>query len=250
MLFVRPAEQLREGHRIVVGVRGLVDSTGSPIEPTPAFAAYRDLVRTADPNLEDRRPAFERTFADLDAIGIGRGDLQFAWDFTIASTEALSGRLLHMRDDAFARLDGHAPAFTVTYDEPSTREGVEREIRGTYEVPMLVSIPLGRLVLLPGERFHDGRISLYIAARDEMGRTSRVNKHVCPVRIVNSEILVAMGRNAACGVRMLMRPGKQRVAVTVRDELSLVDSTVALEVEIPSPEPSLAAASGPAEGAL
>ncbi|MCB1056960.1 MAG: VWA domain-containing protein [Acidobacteria bacterium] len=129
------------------------------------------------------------------------------------------------------------------------RETQARE-DGTYEVPMLVSIPLGRLVLLPGERFHDGRISLYIAARDEMGRTSRVNKHVCPVRIVNSEILVAMGRNAACGVRMLMRPGKQRVAVTVRDELSLVDSTVALEVEIPSPEPSLAAASGPAEGAL
>ncbi|MBX3314217.1 MAG: carboxypeptidase regulatory-like domain-containing protein [Actinobacteria bacterium] len=139
MMFIRPAEQLREGHRIVVGVRGLVDGTGRSIEPTPAFAAYRDLVRTGDPNLEDRRPAMERTFADLDAVGVERGDLQFAWDFTIASTEALSGRLLHMRDDAFARLDGHAPAFTVTYDQPSTREGVAREIRGTYEVPMYLT---------------------------------------------------------------------------------------------------------------
>lgn len=129
------------------------------------------------------------------------------------------------------------------------RETSPRE-DGNFEVPLLVSIPLGRLVLLPGERFHEGQISMYIAVRDEKGRTSRVNKHICPVRIVNSEVLVALGRNAACGVRMLMRPGRQRVAVSVRDELSLVDSTVALDVEIPAQEPALAAASSPAEGAL
>lgn len=129
------------------------------------------------------------------------------------------------------------------------RETVARE-DGTYEVPLLVSIPLGRLVLLPGEQYHDGQVSMYIAVRDEDGRTSRVNKHLCPVRILNSEVLVALGRNAACGVRLLMRSGHQRLSVSVRDELALVDSTVALEVDIPPAEPALAASSSAVEGAL
>lgn len=137
--FIRPAEALREGHRIVVGVRGLVDGTGAPIEPTAAFAAHRDLVLTADPYVEDRRPAMERIFTDLGTAGVARDDLQLAWDLTIASEEALSSRLLHLRDDAFARLGDAAPTFTVTYDEPSTRSGVAREIRGTYEVPMYLT---------------------------------------------------------------------------------------------------------------
>jgi hypothetical protein len=138
-LFIRPAEAFREGHRIVVGIRDLVDTSGAPIAPTAGFLAYRDLVRTSDPNIEDRRPAMEQSFADLTNAGVERGDLQYAWDFTIASSEALSGRLLHMRDDAFASLEGSAPTFTVSYDQASTREGVAREIRGTYEVPMYLT---------------------------------------------------------------------------------------------------------------
>lgn len=138
-LFIRPAEAFRESHRIVVGIRGLVDTSGAPIAPSEGFLAYRDLVRTSDVNIENRRPAMEQTFADLAAAGVERGELQYAWDLTIASSEALSGRLLHMRDDAFASLDGKAPTFTVSYDQASTREGVAREIRGTYEVPMYLT---------------------------------------------------------------------------------------------------------------
>lgn len=106
---------------------------------------------------------------------------------------------------------------------------------GTFEVPLLVSVPLGGLVLVPGEQHHVGQVSMYVAARDELGRTSPVNKHLCPVRIANSEVLVAMGRSAACGVRLLMRAGRQRLAVSVRDELAALDSTVAIDLELPPP---------------
>jgi hypothetical protein len=134
--FVRPAVSLPEGHRIVVGVRGLVDERGAAVEPTDAFRALRDRLETDVPELEDRRSAMEAVFADLDGAGVERDDLQLAWDFTVASAEGLSSRLLSMRDSAFANLGDDAPAFTVDSVVPSDREGIATEVEGTYEVPL------------------------------------------------------------------------------------------------------------------
>ena len=134
-LFVRPTEALPEGHRIVVALRDLVDTKGKAIRPTDVFRAYRDRRRTKVDAIERRRPSMERIFADLQAAKIGRKDLYLAWDFTVASAKALSGRLLHIRDDAFRRLHNKAPAFTVLSDQPSDRDGIAREVTGTYEVP-------------------------------------------------------------------------------------------------------------------
>lgn len=134
--FVRPAVSLPEGHRIVVGVRGLVDAAGDPVEPTEAFRALRDRLETEVPALEDRRSSMEAVFADLEEAGVERDELQLAWDFTVASTEGLSSRLLSMRDSAFATLGDDAPAFTVDSVTPSDREGIATEVEGTYEVPL------------------------------------------------------------------------------------------------------------------
>lgn len=138
-MFVRPAAALPEGHRIVVAMRGLTDTDGGAIEPTDAFRAYRDRLKSTVDEVEARRPAMEQIFADLDGAGVARDDLQIAWDFTVASTEALSGRLLHIRDDAFAEIDTKVPSFTVETDEPSTDEGIARQVAGTFEVPSYLS---------------------------------------------------------------------------------------------------------------
>jgi hypothetical protein len=132
ILIIRPATSLREGHRHLVALRGLVDDAATPIPPGDLFRAYRDDLDTSRPALERRRPAMERIFADLDDAGIERDDLWLAWDFTVASERSLSERLLHMRDDAFAALDDGAPEFTVDAVEEA---GVARVVRGTYEVP-------------------------------------------------------------------------------------------------------------------
>jgi hypothetical protein len=108
-----------------------------------------------------------------------------------------------------------------------------RQDDGRFLVPLLVTVPLEELVLLPIQDEHLAEVSLFVAARDERGRTSQVNKHLCPVRIPNSEVLLALGRTAACRVSLLMRPGFQTVAVSVRDEIAAVDSTVNLALEVP-----------------
>lgn len=137
-LFLRPAVNYPDGHRIVIGLRNLVDGDGAPIEPTETFRAYRDRLETDVDVVEARRPAMERVFADLEAAGVARDELVLAWEFTVISTESLTGPLVHMRDDAFSILGDAAPAFTV--DSVRRDDGdTHTIIEGTYEVPMYLT---------------------------------------------------------------------------------------------------------------
>jgi hypothetical protein len=150
LLLIHPAVNFADGHRIVVGMRNLVNKSGQPIAPTPAFVAYRDGLRTTDAAFEKRRPAMERNFADLARAGVGRSNLQLAWDFTVASTQSLTGRMIAMRDNAFAALGKAAPTFTVTKVTENPNEFVRRRIEGTFQTPLYLTDggkPGGRLVL-------------------------------------------------------------------------------------------------------
>lgn len=151
MTFIRPATNLREGRRYVVAIRDVVDGAGRPIEPTHAFRAYRDRLDTGIPAVEDRRPHMEDVFETLRRAGIPRDDLVIAWDFTAASAESLSERVLAMRDDAFRSLGPDAPGFTVTNVEPSGRANLMRDIEGTFEVPNYLTGDGG-----PGEVLNNG----------------------------------------------------------------------------------------------
>lgn len=136
-LVVRPAVLLEEGKRYVLAFRGLVDVDGAPIAPSDAFLALRD-VRSAGTPVEGRQAHFDMLFAGLEAAGLAREDLTLAFDWVTASSEALHGPLLHMRDDAFATLGDARPAFTVTSVTPFTPEENEHiayELEGTFTVP-------------------------------------------------------------------------------------------------------------------
>ncbi len=135
-LIVRPALDYIDGHHYVVAVRRLVDGGGITLPPSPAFAAYRNGQCTTDAAFEARRPAMEKLFKTLAAAGIERGDLQLAWEFTVASTKSTTGRMLHIRDDAFKVLGGKAPAFTVTSVQENPSPQFRRRIQGTFEVPL------------------------------------------------------------------------------------------------------------------
>ncbi len=134
-LFLRPAVNYAEGHRIVIGLRNIVDADGNPIEPTEAFRAFRDRLETDVEAVEARRPAMEQIFTDLENAGVERSSLVMAWDFTVISTQNLTGPLVHMRDDAFAMLGDDAPAFTVETNERDD-ESRRRVIEGTFDTPL------------------------------------------------------------------------------------------------------------------
>ncbi len=111
---------------------------------------------------------------------------------------------------------------------------------GNFTVPLVAKVPLGKLVLLPGAKEHRAKVSLYVAVRDERGRVSEVARHLCPVLIPNSEMLIALGRSVGCGVRLAMRPGRQTVAVLVRDDTAAVDSVLQAVFDIGGDAPESA----------
>ncbi len=117
-------------------------------------------------------------------------------------------------------------------DVALVRREVESQEDGNFVVPVLVTIPLGKLVLIPGEDLHQAQVSMFVAVRDDRGRTSDVDQHLCPIRIPNADVLTALGQRATCGIRLMMRGGPQRVAVSVLDATAAVHSTVRLDLDV------------------
>ncbi len=129
LLMIHPATSLPEGHHFVVGMRNLRDSSNAVIPRGPAFQAAID----GDPEPLERARAFRELLAPLTADGIALDDLYLAWDFTVASSDTLAGRVLHMRELAYNQLDDDgAPEFTIT---TVTEEGAVRRVDGTFLVP-------------------------------------------------------------------------------------------------------------------
>src|SRR4051794_2957555 len=171
LLIVRPAVNFTDGHRYVIGLRGMKDGAGKEIPANDTFVQRRTKAqadldsRAAKDNHGQRIKAAQSwddpVFAPLARQGIEPKSLYLAWTFTIASTDNITGRMVHIRDDAFAPLgaDG-APAFTVDTVTDNYSDKVARRVEGTFTVPNYLVPPvnakdpvLGTDPGLPGTRF-------------------------------------------------------------------------------------------------
>jgi hypothetical protein len=130
-LVIHGAKDFAAGHTYIVALRNLRDASGQLIRAPRWFAQLRENAR------------YERIFAALARAGISRKNLYEAWDFTIASRQDVTGRLLAIRNQAFAELGDHrlgdgkvvgrAPKFTIT--STKTLSPQLRAVLGTFEVP-------------------------------------------------------------------------------------------------------------------
>ncbi|MDZ4825822.1 MAG: hypothetical protein SGJ13_05065 [Actinomycetota bacterium] len=140
VLYIRPAVNYLEGHRIVVALRGLKDASGAVIaSQSSVFDAYRDRNATGVDAVEDRRDRYEQVFAELADAGVERDGLYLAWDFTIASAANITERMLRIRDDAFETLGDAAPTFTVDSVEENPDDNLARRVTGTVDVPLYLT---------------------------------------------------------------------------------------------------------------
>jgi hypothetical protein len=145
-LMINPAVNFASGHRYIVALRNLKSGDGSTIPAPEGFRYYRDELPSSEPAIEAQRGRFEAIFDALRGAQVRRSNLYLAWDFTVATDQNIAGRMLHIRNDAFASLgdttmadmtaQGTAPAFNVSsvVNSPADPE-VAREIKGTYTVP-------------------------------------------------------------------------------------------------------------------
>lgn len=138
-LVIRPAYDFTEGHHIAVALRNLRDSSNAPIPASRAFTVFRDQVPTFIPQIEARRGDMNSVLAALSGNGVDPKQLYLAWGFTVASERNLSERVLKMRDDAFASLNGGVPQFSVTNVQDNVSTDVWRRVTGTFQVPLYLT---------------------------------------------------------------------------------------------------------------
>ncbi len=144
LVIIRPLTNFEHGHRYVVGLRDLKTADGSVIPAADAFAAQRDAFVGGG---EDD------VLAPLAEAGVDAADLFLAWDFTIMSSDNMAGRVLSIRDDAFAQLgdtdladgvvEGDSPAFTIDSVEEigDPEHDTLRVVEGHVTVPFYLDRP-------------------------------------------------------------------------------------------------------------
>jgi hypothetical protein len=168
-LLIRPGKRLEDGTRYIVAIRNLVDTDDTPIRPRLVFRALRDATDAAQVEaacgspcgalIDERKAAFDDIFTTLEQNGVDPADLVLAWDFMTASTEALTGWLVSIRDQAFAL---PTPDFTVTSVDDGGGAGIDADIyqriEGTFQAPLFMSAdaPASRLHLVGGVPAQNG----------------------------------------------------------------------------------------------
>lgn len=135
-LIVRVADRLEDGVRYVVALQGLVGTDGTPIDPTPAFAAMRGGRRFEDPDVQALADRYEAdVFAPLANAGVPRETLTLAWDFTVQSWDSATADMLAMRDATLASFEEQPVAATAeVVEQNDTRVRIE----GTIDVPLFL----------------------------------------------------------------------------------------------------------------
>ncbi len=140
-LIIRPVVRLKDATRYIVAVRRVVDKSGAALPPSPVFQALRDGAEGCDPSIDRRRALYDDIFARLEQAGIDRSDLQIAWDYTTASRENNTARLLHMRDDALAKVGAEGPEYTIVQVEDDPNPQIKHRILAKMTVPLYLDQP-------------------------------------------------------------------------------------------------------------
>ncbi len=143
-LIIRPAKNFKNGRRYIVALRHIKTQSGESIEAPQAFKIFRDHLSTENNLIENRRNSMENILSTLEQYGVNSQQLYMAWDFTVASAKSITGRVLHMRDDALDRLGDNTPDYTISEEYSISSNLMEKEfhrdnlnsiVRGLIKVP-------------------------------------------------------------------------------------------------------------------
>jgi VWFA-related protein len=216
-----------------------VDRLAGDIRPDYVLGYSADTSDTKRRRIEVRlRPEA------LARLGGGKGDKV---ELRHRQTRQARNADLRMRDQVAAALlwgTGANPLEVVL--EP----GAEEVGDGVVTLTLGVRFPLGKVVLLPRGGFHEGRLSVYVAARDEQGRASAIQRNDLPLRIPNERLVTALGQTAVWQTQLKLRPAAHQLTIGLRDEIGGVESSVRLawrpgESEAAAAETAASAAATP-----
>jgi len=138
-----------------------------------------------------------------------------------------------LADLAVARLrldvGGNDLGLEVSLEEPEAADGKR------FVLPIQLAMPVGRLVLVPDAERYIGQILVAVAVLDDEGNTAPA--HLVRLRLTIPSDRYSEDAIAVQRIRLLMREGTRRIAVSVRDEVSGIEASQAITLgggEVPA----------------
>jgi VWFA-related protein len=103
---------------------------------------------------------------------------------------------------------------------------------GRVLMPVQVRVPFGKLAFIPREDGRHGRVSIFVGNMDERGGMSAIQRVQLPLRIPEADLKRVLASHLGYDVKLLVEPGRQRIAFAVRDDVARVSSSLIQEVDI------------------
>jgi hypothetical protein len=140
-LMIRPVVRLHDAHRYIVAIRDVLDDNGVPLLPSPVFEALRDDLPSAEPSVDLRRSLYADIFGKLAAAGIPKDNLQIAWDYSTATRENNTAKMVAMRDAALAAIPANGPPYVIDTVTPDPNSEIALRLEGHFTVPLYLTNP-------------------------------------------------------------------------------------------------------------
>jgi VWFA-related protein len=103
---------------------------------------------------------------------------------------------------------------------------------GRVLVLVQVRVPFGKLAFVPREDGRHGRVSIFAGNMDARGGMSAIQRVQLPLRIPEAELKRVLASHLGYDVKLLLEPGRQRIAFAIRDDVAHVSSSLIQEVDI------------------
>lgn len=200
---------------------------------------------TAILNRNDVGPALDKVAAGLGSyysLGFTRGMLEDGRYHEIEVDVRRKGVVVRHREGFREK---NADTRMREAVEASLRHGLEsnpigvkvqmasaRQREDNFVLPLTVRIPLGEVLLVPQGEVHVGRLMIYFSSYDRDGQLAPVQQVPLPLEIPNGDLDDARRKVWTFQQELLLRPGQQRIAVAVRDELANRSSVIASTVTV------------------
>ena len=97
-------------------------------------------------------------------------------------------------------------------------------------VPFIIQIPLGKIVLVPREGAHEGRVQVYFTAMDEEGAVADVQQDEISIQVPAEDLEDARGKYYTYEARLVMRPGRHLFGAGIRDAYGATSSFISVGV--------------------
>ena len=133
--------------------------------------------------------------------------------------------------------DGTTSALLYGVDNNPIDVGLEmaqqqRREDGNYLVTLLVRVPFDQIVLVPQGEVYRAGVRLFLSAMGSDGGMSPVERQPIPIRIPKEHIEAALRESLVYETQLVMRGGRHKVAVGLRDDLGQTSSFVSRYVRV------------------